>query len=178
VVGGAAGEQDRDDRDRRLGEGRADGCEHGADGPLPQPELVAEPFHRVREQLRPDQDQDERDREDPQVEELHAPIVPVTTPAAMTRSTRPETRAIPRSPPRAYPTSAAATRAAGVAMTTASPSHSAPAGCSDVRSATIRPGSSDGATSSGERPAASSSRLPSASRPTATSVPMLRTRAT
>ena len=45
------GEQDRDDRDHRLGECRADGGQDGADRALGQLELVTEPLDAVREQL-------------------------------------------------------------------------------------------------------------------------------
>ena len=64
---GAAAGQDRDDRDHRLGQRRADRGEDGPDGALGELELPAEPLDAVREQLRAEQDDDERDGEDQDV---------------------------------------------------------------------------------------------------------------
>ena len=64
---GAAAGQDRDDRDHRLRQRRADGGEDGPDGPLGQLELPPEPLDAVREELRAQQDDHERDGEDQDV---------------------------------------------------------------------------------------------------------------
>jgi hypothetical protein len=54
---------DCDDRDQRLGHRGADGREHAARGPLPEPELVSGPLDGVGEQQRPREDHRERRRE-------------------------------------------------------------------------------------------------------------------
>ena len=66
-----AREQDRDDRDHRLGQGRPDGGEDGPDRALGEPELPPEPLDAVREQLGAGQDDDERNEED---EEFHGAL--------------------------------------------------------------------------------------------------------
>ncbi len=63
----AAGEDDGDDRDHRLGQGRPDRRQDGADRPFGQVEVVAEPLDAVGEQLRPDEDDDEGDGQDDEV---------------------------------------------------------------------------------------------------------------
>ena len=115
----AGREQDRDDRDHRLGQGRADRRQDRADGALGQLELAAEPFDAVGEQLRAEQDDDERDDED---EEVHRsgrqPAMAVPTPIAMTTRIAIEIATISRSPrPRVADTPATTTRPIGVAMT-------------------------------------------------------------
>ena len=65
-----AREEDRDDRDHRLGQRRADGRQHGADGALGQVEVVAEPLDAVGEQLRAGQD-DEAIARTAEVDDVH-----------------------------------------------------------------------------------------------------------
>ncbi len=62
-------EQDRDDRDQCLGERRPDRGQHRSDRALGQSELAPEPFDAVGEQLRAEQDDDQRADED---EDVHA----------------------------------------------------------------------------------------------------------
>ena len=64
----ATREQDRDDRDHRLGQGGPDGREHGADRALGELELASEPLDAVGEQLGTEQDDEERGDEDDQVQ--------------------------------------------------------------------------------------------------------------
>ena len=66
----AAAEEDRDDRDHRLRERRADGREDRADRALGELELPAEPLDAVREQLGAEQDDEERDDEDEDVHRI------------------------------------------------------------------------------------------------------------
>ena len=60
----ATGEQDRDDRDHRFGQGSADGRQHRTHGALGKIELAPDPFDAVGEELGADQDDDQRDHED------------------------------------------------------------------------------------------------------------------
>ena len=69
----AGREDDRDDRDQGLGERRTDRGEHGADGPFRQVQGATEPLDPVGEQLRADQDDDERDQQDEQVQRWGSP---------------------------------------------------------------------------------------------------------
>ena len=69
---GAAAGQDRDDRDHRLRQRGADRGEHGADRALGKLELPAEPLDAVREQLRAEQDDDERNDEDQDVHDARS----------------------------------------------------------------------------------------------------------
>ena len=63
-------EQDRDDRDHRLGQGRPDGRQDRADRALGQLELAPEPLDAVGEQLGAEQDDDEGDD---QGQDVHRP---------------------------------------------------------------------------------------------------------
>ena len=63
----AAAGQDRDDRDHRLRQRRADGREDRPDCPFGELELPPEPLDAVREQLGADEDHDERADEDEDV---------------------------------------------------------------------------------------------------------------
>ena len=57
---------DRDDRQQRLGQGGSDRGEDRADGALRQAEPLADPLDAVREELRRNEDDQERsDQEDP-----------------------------------------------------------------------------------------------------------------
>jgi hypothetical protein len=64
---GARREHDRDDRDERLGEGRADGRKDGPHGALGEIHGPAEPLDPVGEELRAREDDHERDEQDEQV---------------------------------------------------------------------------------------------------------------
>ena len=134
----AGREQDRDDRDHRLGQGRPDRREDGPDGALGELELAPEPLDAVGEQLGAEQDDDEGEDQDERCPcASDGTSDAIATPTAMTpriATRRPRPCAIRR--PRRSRRAATTTRPIGVAMTTISPSHRKPAGSSgrsDVR---------------------------------------------
>jgi len=59
VAAGVAG-QDGDEGQDGLGQGRPDRRQHAPDHPLGQPEVLPDPLHAVREQVRPGQDDEQR----------------------------------------------------------------------------------------------------------------------
>ena len=113
IAGSAAARQDRDKRDHRLRQGRADGGQHRADRALGQVELAADPFDAVREQLGAQKDDRERDEEED--DRLHGQCVPIATTSATASatSTKAAVFAPRRSPARAKPMPAASTVRAG-----------------------------------------------------------------
>ena len=64
-------EQDRDDRDQRLGQRRPDRGQHRSDRAFGQSELAPEPFDAVGEQLCAEQDDEQRDDQDDDVHRLN-----------------------------------------------------------------------------------------------------------
>ena len=94
-------EEDRDDRDHRLWQGRPDGRQDGSDSTLGKFELPPEPFDAVREQFRPHQDDDEGDDEDDDVHGQTVTASALPTPIAMTARMAMEIPTISRSPSRA-----------------------------------------------------------------------------
>src|SRR5439155_26927140 len=96
----AATEQDRDDRDHRLRQGRPDGGENRSDGTLGKLELPSEPLDPVREQFGTEQDDEKGPGED---EDVHGQAPrPIASPTlrAMTARMSAAITAISRSPPR------------------------------------------------------------------------------
>jgi hypothetical protein len=66
-------EDDRDDRDQRLGQGGPDRGQDRTHGSLGQIQRAPEPFDPVGEQLGPDEDDDERDEQDEQIQGSGSP---------------------------------------------------------------------------------------------------------
>ena len=84
-----AGEQDRDDRDHRLGQRGPDRREHGPDRPLGEAQLLPEPLDAVGEELGAEEDHDEGDRQDEQVHGQASNREAIRrSPIAMTRGAR------------------------------------------------------------------------------------------